>query len=50
MGYLTQWFNLIPQFFYGQKLAVRENTGVLFKQGGVASVGSVSLFVAFTLE
>lgn len=50
MGYLTQWQNLIPQFFYGQKLAVRENTGILFKQGTVASVGSVSLFVAFTLE
>lgn len=50
MGYLTQWQNLIPVFFYGQKLAIRENTGVLFKQGPVASVGSVSLLVAFTLE
>lgn len=50
MGYLSQWQNLIPQFFYGQKLTVRENSGVLFKQGAVASVGSVSLLVAFTLE
>lgn len=50
MGYLTQWQNLIPMFFYGQKLAVRENTGVLFQQGSVASVGSVSILVAFTLE
>jgi hypothetical protein len=50
MGYLTQWQNLIPQFFYGQKLTVRENSGVLFKQGAVASVGSVSVLVAFTLE
>lgn len=50
MGYLTQWQNLIPQFFFGQKLAVRENTGILFKQGAVASVGSVSILVAFTLE
>lgn len=50
MGYLTQWQNLIPQFSFGQKLVVRENTGVLFKQGAVASVGSVSILVAFTLE
>lgn len=50
MGYLTQWQNLIPMFIYGQKLTVRENTGLLFKQGSVASVGSVSILVAFTLE
>lgn len=50
MGYLSQWQNLIPMFFYGQKLAVREGTGILFKQGSVASVGSVSILVAFTLE
>ena len=50
MGYLSQWQNLIPTFLYGQKLVVRENTGVLFKQGAVASVGSVSILVAFTLE
>ena len=50
MGYLTQWQNLIPQFLYAQKLTVRENTGVLFKQGAVASVGSVSILLAFSLE
>lgn len=50
MGYLTQWQNLIPMFSFGQKLVVRENTGILFKQGPVASVGSVSILVAFTLE
>ena len=50
MGYLTQWQNLIPMFSFGQKLTVRENTGVLFKQGAVASVGSVSILIAFTLE
>lgn len=50
MGYLSQWQNLIPHLLFGQKLAVRENTGVLFKQGAVASVGSVSILVAFTLE
>lgn len=50
MGYLTQWQNLIPMFTYGQKLVVREGTGVLFRQGAVASVGSLSILVAFTLE
>lgn len=50
MGYLTQWQNLLPQFFFGQKFAIRENSGILFKQGAVASVGSVSLLLAFTLE
>ena len=49
-GFLTQYQNLIPMFTYGQKLVVRENTGVLFKQGAVASVGSVSILVAFSLE
>lgn len=50
MGYLTQWQNLIPVFNFGQKLVVRENTGILFKQGAVASVGNISILVAFTLE
>lgn len=50
MGYLSQWQNLIPMFTYGQKLVVRENTGVCLKQGAVASVGSVSILIAFTLE
>lgn len=50
MGYLTQWQNLIPTFFYGQKLAIREGEGLLLKQGPVASVGSISIFIAFTLE
>lgn len=50
MGYLTQWQNLVPSFLWGQKFAIREGQGLLLKQGAVASVGSVSIFVAFTLE
>ena len=50
MGYFVQFQNIIPVLTYGQKLAVRENTGIVFKQGAVASVGSVSILVAFTLE
>ena len=49
-GYLAQWQNLIPSFSFGQKLVVRENTGILIKQGAVASVGSGSILIAFTLE
>ena len=50
MGYIAQWQNLIPTFLFGHKLVVRENTGILLKQGGIASVGSGSVLVAFTLE
>lgn len=50
MGYLTQWQNLVPSFMFGQKFTFREGQGLLLKQGTVASVGSVSIFVAFTLE
>lgn len=49
-GYIAQWQNLIPNFSFGQKFVVRENTGILFKQGAVASVGSGSILVAFALE
>lgn len=50
MGYLTQWQNLVPSFMFGQKFTFREGQGLLLKQGPVASVGSVSIFVAFTVE
>lgn len=49
-GFLSQYQNLVPTFSFGQKIAVRENTGLLFKQGSVASLGSVSILIAFTLE
>lgn len=49
-GFLSQYQNLVPVLTFGQKLVVRENTGLLFKQGTVASLGSVALLVAFTLE
>jgi hypothetical protein len=49
-GFLTPMINWIPSFLYGQKLVVRENTGICVRQGAVASVGSVSFLVAFTLE
>lgn len=49
-GYLIQGINMVPALTFGQKLAVRENTGLLIKQGAVASVGSGSILIAFTLE
>jgi hypothetical protein len=49
-GFLTSGINWIPMFSFGQKLTVRENTGILIKQNSVASVGSVSILIAFSLE
>jgi hypothetical protein len=49
-AYTTPGINWIPMFSFGQKLTVRENTGLLVKQNSVASVGSVSFLLAFTLE
>lgn len=50
MAYLVQFQNAVPVLTFGQKLVVRENTGLLFKQNAVASVGSVSILIALTLE
>jgi hypothetical protein len=47
---LMQFQNWIPMFTYGQKLVVRENTGIKVVQGTVASVNSCAFLVAFTLE
>ena len=49
-GHLLQFQNAIPMFTYGQKLVVRENSGLLIQQGTVASVGSFAFLIAFTLE
>jgi len=49
-AHLLQFQNWIPMFTYGQKLVVRENTGIKIVQGSVASVGSFSFLIAFTLE
>lgn len=50
MAYITQFQNAIPMFSFGQKLTCREGEGILIKQGSVASVGSISILMAFTLE
>lgn len=49
-AHLLQFQNAIPMFTYGQKLVVRENSGLLIQQGSVASVGSFAFLIAFTLE
>lgn len=49
MGYFVQSVNVLPEIM-GHHLVVPENTGILVKQGSVASVGSVTFLVAFTLE
>lgn len=50
MAYMTQFMNAIPMFSFGQKLTCREGQGLLFKQGSIASVGNISILMAFTLE
>jgi hypothetical protein len=49
-AHLLQFQNALPMFTFGQKLVIRENTGLLIQQGSVASVGSFSFLFAFTLE
>ncbi len=49
-AYLSQYQNLLPNLFWGQKFALREGQGILVKQGAVAATGSMSFLVAFTLE
>lgn len=47
---LMQFQNWVPMFTYGQKLVVRENSGIKVVQGTVASLNSFAFLVAFTLE
>lgn len=49
-AHLLQFQNAIPMFIYGQKLVVRENTGIKVVQGTVASVNSFAFLLAFTVE
>jgi hypothetical protein len=50
MSFYTQFQNIIPVFTVGQKLTIRENSGILVKQGTVASAGNTKFLVAFTAE
>lgn len=50
MSYITQFQNILPQLTVGQKFALREGQGLLLKQGTVASAGSLSFLIAFTVE
>lgn len=48
MGYLNQYMNTIPVLSDGgPKIIVRPGTGLLIKQGAVASVGAVGFLLAF---
>lgn len=50
MAFITQYQNIIPVFTVGQKLSIRENSGILVKQGTVAATGNTKFLVAFTVE
>lgn len=49
-AYMSQYQNLIPVLLVGQKLTIRENSGILIKQGAVAATGNVHLLIVFTVE
>lgn len=50
MAFITQYQNIIPVMTVGQKLSVRENSGILIKQGTVAGTGNTKFLVCFTIE
>jgi len=50
MAFISQYQNLLPVLMWGQRLAIRENQGILLKQGTVLSAGSIGFLVAFTVE
>src|SRR3990167_3598161 len=49
-AYMSQYQNIMPVLAWGQKFTVRENQGILLKQGAVAATGNIHFLVAFTLE
>ena len=49
-AHMTQYQNIIPVLTVGQKLTIRENSGILVKQGTVAATGNTKFLVAFTAE
>ena len=50
MAYISQYQNLMPALFWGQKYVLREAEGILLKQGAVAATGNISFLIVFTLE
>lgn len=50
MAYISQYQNLLPALFFGQKFVLRENQGLLVKQGSIASVGNIGFIMCFTVE
>jgi len=50
MAFITQFQNIIPVMTVGQRLSIRENSGILIKQGTVAGTGNTKFLVAFTIE
>ena len=49
-SYMSQYQNILPNLVWGQKLAIRENSGILLKQGTIAATGTIGFLIAFTVE
>ena len=49
-AYMSQYQNIMPVLTWGQKFAIRENQGILLKQGAIAATGSIGFLIVFTIE
>ena len=49
-AFMSQYQNLMPHLFFGQKWSLREGQGLLLKQGAVAATGNIMFLIAFTIE
>ncbi|MBI3937124.1 MAG: hypothetical protein HY323_09115 [Betaproteobacteria bacterium] len=50
MSYITQFQNLMPVLFFGQKWTLREGQGLLLKNGAVAAAINIAFLICFTVE
>lgn len=49
-AFMSQYQNIMPNLFWGQKWVLRENEGLLLKQGAIAATGNIGFIIAFTVE
>lgn len=49
-AYMSQYQNILPNLFWGQKWTLKEGQGLLLKQGAVAATGTLMFLITFTIE
>ena len=50
MGFIQQFHSLLPDLPWAQRWVIRENEGLLVRQGTVANAAQLSVMMTFTLE